>query len=63
MIEHKRRNKVAEATGKLVVTARKRRELAGSGLLSAGGRAKVDPLDDGNPTRDRAAFVRALLGR
>lgn len=63
MIDHKKRNQLLEATGKLAASPRKRRELVAAGLLSGGGRVSRDPVDDARPPRDRAAFVRALLGR
>ena len=64
MTEHQRRNVLSERTGKLAASPRKRRELVSRGLLSAGGRAEErDPVDNARPPRDRAAFVRALLGR
>lgn len=63
MIDHKKRNALLEATGKLAVSPRKRRELVAAGLLADGGRVARDPVDNAKPPRDRAAFVRALLGR
>lgn len=63
MSPYKQRNRMSEDTAKLGVTPKKRRELVEAGLLSFGGRVKVDPIDNGKPIRDRAAFVRALLGR
>lgn len=63
MIDYKKRNALSEATGKLAVSPRKRRELVAAGLLSDGGRVSRDPVDDARPSRDRAAFARALLGR
>lgn len=63
MSNHKARNQLSEITGKLAVTSGERRKLVARQLLGAGGRAKVDPVDDAKAPRDRAAFVRALLGR
>lgn len=60
---HKARNQLSEITGKLKASPTKRRQLVEAGLLSSGGRVKTDPVDDAKPPRDRAAFVRALLGR
>lgn len=63
MQDHRKKNRLSESTSKLAVSPRKRRDLVEAGLLSGGGRVMVDPVDDAKPPRDRAAFVRALLGR
>lgn len=63
MTVHKQRNRLSEDTGKLAASPKKRRELVSRALLALGGTAKADPVDDAKPPRDRAAFVRALLGR
>lgn len=63
MTPHRKTNELLEATGKLAVAPTTRRQLVKRGLLAAGGRAKADPVDNARPPADRAAFVRALLGR
>lgn len=63
MSQHEKTNRLSERTAKLAASPRKRRELVDAGLLSGGGRVKADPVDNAKPPRDRAAFVRALLGR
>ena len=60
---HKMLNRHLEKSGKLGVSPSKRRELVARGLLSQGGTVSPDAVDNAKPPRDRAAFVRALLGK
>lgn len=56
-------NRHLEKSGKMRASPSKRRELVARGLLSLGGTVSPDAVDKAKPPRDRAAFVRALLGR
>lgn len=62
MKAHQKLTRHLERTGKFAASPGKRRELVARGLMSQGGTAR-DPVDNANPPRDQAAFVRALLGR
>lgn len=56
-------NRSLEKSGKLRASPGKRRELVSRGLLSLGGTVRADSVDNVKPPNDRAAFVRALLGK